>query len=49
MLIMAKNQSNETMKRLNASKEIEVMKCLTLHRIASPLYRLIASVAQLWQ
>jgi hypothetical protein len=30
------------MKRFNAGKEIEAMKCLTLHRIAS-LHRFIAS------
>ncbi len=32
----------------NAGKEIEAMKRLTLHRIASSLHRFIASSAQLW-
>jgi hypothetical protein len=32
---------------LNAGKEIEAMKRLTLHHIASSLYRFIASVAHL--
>jgi hypothetical protein len=32
----------------NAGKEIEVMKCLTLHHIASSLFHFIASGAQLW-
>ncbi len=32
----------------NAGKEIEAMKRLTLHRIASSLHRFIASTAQLW-
>jgi hypothetical protein len=32
----------------NAGKEIEAMKRLMFHRIASALYRFIASVAQLW-
>jgi hypothetical protein len=46
---MAKNLSNEA---FNAGKEIEAMKHLTLHRIAtslhrSSLHRFIASVAQL--
>jgi hypothetical protein len=47
MLITAKNSSNEAMKRLNAGKEIEAMKGLTFHCIASSLYRFIASFAQL--
>jgi hypothetical protein len=42
---MAKNLSDEA---FNAGKDIEAMKHLTLHLIASSLYRLIASVAQLW-
>jgi hypothetical protein len=32
----------------NSGKEIEAMKHLTLHCIASSLYRFITSVAQLW-
>jgi hypothetical protein len=34
--------------KINAGKEIEAMKRLQLHRIASLVYRFIASVAQLW-
>jgi hypothetical protein len=34
---------------VNAGKEIEAMKCLMLHRIASLLYCFIASGAQLWR
>jgi hypothetical protein len=40
-----KQRSNEA---FNAGKEIEAMKRLTLHRIASLLHRFIASIAQLW-
>ncbi len=40
-----KQWSNEA---FNAGKEIEAMKRLTLHRIASSLHRFIASSAQLW-
>ncbi len=42
-LIMAKNQSNEA---FNAGKEIEAMKHLTLHRIASS-HRFIASLRRI--
>jgi hypothetical protein len=42
---MAKNLSDEA---FNAGKEIEAMKRLTLHCIASSLHRFIAFVAQLW-
>jgi hypothetical protein len=37
-----------TGKSFYAGKDIEAMKRLTLHRIASLLYRFIASIAQLW-
>jgi hypothetical protein len=40
-----KQWSDET---FNAGKEIEAMKRLTLHRIASSLHHFMASVAQLW-
>jgi hypothetical protein len=39
-----KQRSDEA---FNAGKEIDAMKRLTLHRIASSLHRFIASIAQL--
>ncbi len=44
---MAKKVRQRSYKAVNAGKEIEAMKCLMFHRIASSLYRFIASGAQL--